>query len=202
MMKVPLLDLEAQYAPIRAQVEKAIASVMASHQYILGPAVQECERAIARYSNCAHGIGMSSGTDALLACLMSEGIGAGDEVITTPYTFFATAGCVARLGAKPLFVDIDPVTYNIKPAQIADRKSTRLNSSHLVISYAVFCLKKKKKHNRRFKILIIDIQVTMKHMISKSIGIRANSATTTGLSKILASVLRWRTIGSYTITHD
>ena len=125
MMKVPLLDLEAQYAPIRAQVEKAIASVMASHQYILGPAVQECERAIARYSNCAHGIGMSSGTDALLACLMSEGIGAGDEVITTPYTFFATAGCVARLGAKPLFVDIDPVTYNIKPAQIAGRVTNR-----------------------------------------------------------------------------
>ena len=125
MMKVPLLDLEAQYAPIRAQVEKAIASVMASHHYILGPAVQECERAIAKYSNCAHGIGVSSGTDALLVCLMAEGIGAGDEVITTPYTFFATAGCIARLGAKPVFVDIDPISYNINTAQISGKITSR-----------------------------------------------------------------------------
>jgi dTDP-4-amino-4,6-dideoxygalactose transaminase len=124
-MKVPLLDLEAQHAPIRGEVEKAIAEVMASHQYILGPKVQECEQAIARYSNCAHGVGISSGTDALLACLMAEGIGAGDEVITTPYTFFATAACVARLGAKPVFVDIDPVTYNIDTPQIAERVTSR-----------------------------------------------------------------------------
>ena len=124
-MKVPLLDLEAQYAPIRGEVEKAIAEVMASHQYILGPKVQECEQAVARYSNCAHGIGISSGTDALLACLMAENIGAGDEVITTPYTFFATAGCVARLGGKPVFVDIDPDTYNIDTAQIAAKITAR-----------------------------------------------------------------------------
>ena len=124
-MKVPLLDLEAQYAPIRAEVEKAVASVMASHQYILGPAVQECEKAIARYSNCAHGIGMSSGTDALLVCLMAENIGSGDEVMTTPYTFFATAGCIARLGAKPVFVDIDPVTYNINTSEIAAKITNR-----------------------------------------------------------------------------
>lgn len=125
MMKVPLLDLEAQYAPIKGQVEKAIAEVMASHHYILGPKVQECEQAIARYSNCAHGIGMSSGTDAILVCLMAENIGPGDEVITTPYTFFATAGCVARLGAKPVFVDIDPATYNINTAQIAAKVTNK-----------------------------------------------------------------------------
>ena len=124
-MKVPLLDLHAQYAPIKAEVEQAIAAVIASHHYILGPAVQDCERAVARYSNCAHGIGISSGTDALLVCLMAEGIGAGDEVITTPYTFFATAGCIARLGAKPVFVDIDPSTYNINPAQIASKITAR-----------------------------------------------------------------------------
>jgi dTDP-4-amino-4,6-dideoxygalactose transaminase len=124
-MRVPLLDLEAQYAPIRSEVEKAIASVMASHQYILGPAVQECEQAIARYSHCAHAIGISSGTDALLVCLMAEGIGEGDEVITTPYTFFATAGSIARLGAKPVFVDIDPVTYNLNTSEAAAKITSR-----------------------------------------------------------------------------
>lgn len=124
-MKVPLLDLEAQYRSIKPQIDQAIAEVMASQHFILGPKVQECEQVIARYSNCAHGIGMSSGTDALLACLMAEEIGAGDEVITTPYTFFATAGCVARVGAKPVFVDIDPVSYNIDPSQIASRITAR-----------------------------------------------------------------------------
>lgn len=124
-MNVPLLDLQAQYSAIKAELEKGIFEVLASQHFILGPKVDECEKAIARYSNCAHGIGMSSGTDALLICLMAEGIGAGDEVITTPYTFFATAGSIARLGAKPVFVDIDPVTYNIDPAQIAAKITNR-----------------------------------------------------------------------------
>lgn len=124
-MKVPLLDLKAQYATIKAEVNAAIAEVMESQHFILGPKVEECEKAIASYSTCAHGVGMSSGSDALLACLMAENIGVGDEVITTPYTFFATAGAIARVGATPVFVDIDPVTYNIDTTQIESRVTRR-----------------------------------------------------------------------------
>jgi dTDP-4-amino-4,6-dideoxygalactose transaminase len=117
-MKVPLLDLKAQYLAIKPEVDKAIADVMESQHFILGPAVTACEAACAKYSNVAHGIGVSSGTDAILVCLMAENIGPGDEVITVPYTFFATVGCISRVGATPVFVDIDPVTYNMDPAQI------------------------------------------------------------------------------------
>jgi dTDP-4-amino-4,6-dideoxygalactose transaminase len=112
---VPLLDLTLQYRAIRSDIDAAIARVVESQHFILGPEVAALEEEVARYSGAAHGIGMSSGTDALLAALMVLDTGPGDEVIVPAYTFFATAGVVARLGATPVFVDIDPVTYNMLP---------------------------------------------------------------------------------------
>jgi len=117
-MEVPLLDLKAQYATIREQVMAAIAEVLDSQVCIGGPKVSELEQKIAAVSDCKFGVGVSSGTDAILNCLMSLNIGPGDEVVTTPFTFFATVGCIARVGATPVLVDIDPKTYNIDPNQV------------------------------------------------------------------------------------
>jgi dTDP-4-amino-4,6-dideoxygalactose transaminase len=114
-MKVPLLDLHAQYEPILEQIKQEINKVLDTHQYILGPQVKAFEEKMAKYHGAKHAIGCASGTDALILALKALGIGAGDEVITTPFTFFATAGSIHRCGAKPVFVDIDPDTYNIDP---------------------------------------------------------------------------------------
>ncbi|MCX6030215.1 MAG: DegT/DnrJ/EryC1/StrS family aminotransferase [Chloroflexi bacterium] len=118
LRSVPLLDLKAQYAPIREEIRAAIDRVADSQYFILGPEVEALEREVAAYSQCRFGIGMSSGTDALTAAMMAIDVGPGDEVITTPYSFFATAGCIARLGAQAVFVDIDPLTFNLDPAGI------------------------------------------------------------------------------------
>lgn len=128
-MQVPLLDLQGQYAPLRQEIEQAIREVCDSQRFVLGPRVAALETQIAAYSHAAHGVGMSSGTDALLVALMALGVGPGDEVITTPFTFFATAGVVARLGARPFFCDIDPQTFNLSPDAVAAAISARCDVS-------------------------------------------------------------------------
>lgn len=115
---VPLLDLKAQYVTVRDKIQSAIDAVAESQHFILGPEVKALEEEVAAYSQCRFGIGVSSGTDALLIALMAIDLQPGDEVITTPYTFFATAGSIARLGAKVVFVDIDPKSYNIDPSAV------------------------------------------------------------------------------------
>ncbi|MFB3916897.1 MAG: DegT/DnrJ/EryC1/StrS family aminotransferase [Terriglobales bacterium] len=112
------LDLRAQFAGIRDEVQEAVLRVLEAQHFILGPEVEKFEAAVARYVGCSFAVGCASGSDALLLALMALGVDAGDEVITTPFTFVATAGAIARLKARPVFVDIDPETYNLDPRKL------------------------------------------------------------------------------------
>lgn len=125
MMPVPLLDLTRQHAPLAAAFAEACQRVIASNQFVLGPDVKALEEEVADYCDCAHGIGLSSGTDALLVALMALGIGPGDEVVCPSFTFFATAGSVARLGAIPVWTDIQPSTFNLNLADAEAKVSAR-----------------------------------------------------------------------------
>ena len=117
-MNVPLLDLKAQFQPLRAEIMAEVHAVCDEQGFILGPRVVAFEESVARYIGSRYAIGCASGSDALLLSLMAMGVKAGDEVITIPFTFFATAGAISRLGAKPVFVDIQPDTFNIDPSLI------------------------------------------------------------------------------------
>jgi dTDP-4-amino-4,6-dideoxygalactose transaminase len=122
---VPLLDLEAQYRPLRDEILAAITRVCDSQRFIMGPEVEALERELAAYLQVPEAIAVSSGTDALLAALMVLGIGPGDEVVTSTFSFFATAGCVARVGATPVLVDIDPATFNLDPSAVLAALTSR-----------------------------------------------------------------------------
>jgi dTDP-4-amino-4,6-dideoxygalactose transaminase len=127
-MRVPLLDLSEQYRILAEPIRHQLAEVLATQRFILGPKVEQFERALSQYTGASFTIGVSSGTDALLAVLMALQIGVGDAIITTPYSFFATAGCIARVGATPVFVDIEPDTFNISPAGV--RQFIEKNCKH------------------------------------------------------------------------
>jgi dTDP-4-amino-4,6-dideoxygalactose transaminase len=119
LKKIPLLDVPAQTQPIRAELERAIGRVLDHGRYILGPEVAEFEKAVAAYCSTNFAVACASGSDALLLALMAIGVGPGDRVITTPYSFFATVSAITRLGATPVLIDIDPATYNIDAAAVA-----------------------------------------------------------------------------------
>ncbi len=132
---VPLLDLKKQYATIRSEVRPVLDEVCESQYFILGPRVEAFEKAVASYVGARHAIGMSSGTDAQLAAMMALGIGPGDEVVTSPYTFFSSAGAVHRLGARAVFCDIDPETFNLDPAKLAAAVTPRTKAIQPVHLY-------------------------------------------------------------------
>ncbi|GAB4286765.1 MAG: DegT/DnrJ/EryC1/StrS family aminotransferase [Ignavibacteriaceae bacterium] len=138
-MKVPLLDLKPQYNSLKKELDQAVLRVAGSQYFILGPEVEKMEKALCSYLNCKYAIGVSSGTDALLLALMALGIGQGDEVIVPTYSFFATAGVVARLNAVPVLTDIDPVTFNIDPEDFRKKITSKTKAVIPVHLYGQSC---------------------------------------------------------------
>ena len=134
-MKVPPLDLVRQYHAIKDELDAAVGEVMASGRYVLGEHVERLEGEIAQDVGVAHAVACASGSDALLLSLVALGVGPGDEVVTTPFTFFATASCIARLGARPVFADIDPQTFNLDPAAVEDAITDRTRAIIVVHLY-------------------------------------------------------------------
>ncbi|MDD3643038.1 MAG: DegT/DnrJ/EryC1/StrS family aminotransferase [Candidatus Krumholzibacteria bacterium] len=134
-MKIPLLDLAAQYRTIKGEIREAVEEVFESQRFILGPRVAELEERIAAYCGVSRAVGTASGSDAILLALSALGIGPGDEVITTPYSFFSTVSSVTRLGARPVFADIDPRTFNIDPARVAGSIGPRTKAILVVHLY-------------------------------------------------------------------
>src|SRR5262245_27005270 len=124
-MNVPLLDLKVQHDNLAEEIGLAVSAVLGSQHFILGPEVSELEQALSSYCGADYGIGCASGSDALLLAMMALDIGPGDEVVTTPFSFFATAGCIARLGAKPVFADIEPGTFNMDPLTLQEAVTPR-----------------------------------------------------------------------------
>jgi len=178
-MQIPLLDLKAQYAKIKGEILAAMSEVLESQRCIGGPKVEELEKRIAEISDCKYAVGTTSGTDAILNTLMSLEIGASNEVITTPFTFFATVGCIARVGAKPVFVDIDPKTYNIDSTRVAEAVTEKTKAIMPVHLYGQMAdmepvMKVAKQHN------IAVIEDAAQSITSTYKGRKAGSIGTAG----------------------
>ncbi len=185
-MQVPLLDLKAQYRTIKNEILAAVSEVLESQVCIGGPRIAELEKKIAAISDCKFAVGASSGTDAILNSLMSLDIKSGDEVITTSFTFFATVGCIARLGARPVFVDIDPKTYNIdgkKVASAVTKKTRAIMPVHLYGQMADMdpIMDVAKKHN------LYVIEDAAQSITSTYKGRKAGSVGTAGIFSFFPS---------------
>lgn len=175
---VPMLDLSRQYRSLQKELDRSVTAVNESGQFVLGPEVRRLEEQMATYCKTAYGVGCASGSDALLLALMARGVGPGDEVIVPSFTFFATAGCVPRLGATPVFVDIDPVTFNLDPVDVEAKISSRTKAiipvhlfGQMADMPALIALTKESNAPQRKEIMLIEDA-------AQAIGAELNSVRT------------------------